>query len=154
MNFISNRTIKNGLLFFAIVFFTETSFAQNFLQGTVLNEKDQSPVSGAVIRMNNSFANTSTDAKGHFKIKESYQVAMKFPFLTLPSKQKTFLYLRILKTIFQFSQKYIWPMKLQSMLPVSIKNQEQLLTILPKTNLRKIIWVRTFHYCSIIYHQL
>ena len=80
MNFISNRTIKNGLLFFAIVFFTESSFAQNFLQGTVLNEKDQSPVSGAVIRMNNSFANTSTDAKGHFKIKGilsgSYEISI------------------------------------------------------------------------------
>ncbi len=69
MNFTVKSTIKNGLLLLTLLFNVELTFAQNTLQGTVSSEKDQSPVSGAIVRMSNSYANTITDAVGHFAIK-------------------------------------------------------------------------------------
>ena len=46
-----------------------SSYAQNILQGTIKNAKDNTPVVGANIKLNDTFNSTTTDVAGHFIFK-------------------------------------------------------------------------------------
>lgn len=61
--------MKNGISLLVLALFCNITFAQNNLEGTILNAQDQSPVIGASITINNTFSNTISDATGHFSFK-------------------------------------------------------------------------------------
>ena len=66
MHFISGLLVKIRVITLSLCFSSTFIFAQNNLSGTIVDSKDQSPVSGAVVRLTNSFVGTTTDAQGKF----------------------------------------------------------------------------------------
>jgi iron complex outermembrane receptor protein len=66
MRFTSGLFVKTIVLFIALNFLTANIFAQNNLTGSVIDSKDHKPVSGAVVRLKDSFVGTTTDQQGKF----------------------------------------------------------------------------------------
>ena len=66
MHFISGLLVKIRVITLSLCFISTTIFAQNNLSGTIVDSKDQTPVSGAVVRLTNSFIGTTTDEQGNF----------------------------------------------------------------------------------------
>ena len=66
MRFIFRPIDKTSALFIALNFLAASIFAQNNLTGTILDSKDLKPVSGAVVRLKDSFVGTTTDQQGKF----------------------------------------------------------------------------------------
>ncbi|MBK6397763.1 MAG: carboxypeptidase-like regulatory domain-containing protein [Bacteroidetes bacterium] len=78
MHFISGLLVKIRVITLSLCFSSTFIFAQNNLSGTIVDSKDQSPVSGAVVRLTNSFVGTTSDEQGKFSFSKmpggSYEV--------------------------------------------------------------------------------